>query len=746
MAPLEPPAADTTIAVVLGASEYPQKPAWSNPVLGASARGVRDYLRSPTGLAMQPPQVLDLFDATGGPGDQLVQIEEFLKTTGEGARDLIVYYVGHGCFDHDDYCLGIRATQREREFLSTIESKKLARIIREGFARKRVYVILDSCFAASAASDWMGDEVELAVRKMSQPLPRQGTAFLAAASKFDVTRAPRGERYTVFTGAVLDALTIGVDRVQSRLSLYELYEEVRDRLQRRVSDEEARPELHVPSQREGDVSRLELFPNAAYYRVVEARVQAVTEVRRVHAETEARAQADTVARTETEDWDAQERRRWFLEEQAEADVLAARAEAAAAEPQWDRVDHLQEEATWQQSPPRRRRWTPLLVPQISELQPPPLNQVSSLPSVQTTGPAWSSTPSTPEAAPATSPDRSRRRVLVVGTSATALVVVLITLRSCTGESFPETSFDAAVPFDAAGDATPIPPRVLSRASPEKATVTTPIPPRVPSGASPEKAAVTGCSDEMVPVPAGTFLMGSRDGVGDADEHPQHDVTLSAFCIDKTEVTVAAYTRCVASGKCTVTNGPEKVGFDRLCNGTRGDRQYHPINCVDWNQATVYCAWAKKRLPSEAEWEYAALGGDGRTYPWGNEAPSAKRLNACGSECRAVGSSLGMDWAAMYEDSDGWSGTAVVGSFQSGASQFGALDMAGNVSEWTADWYGAYTAGASANPHGAKEGKVRVVRGGGWLNGDTSWVRGADRDWNEPGLRYTNLGFRCVRGD
>ena len=259
---VEPPAADTTIAVVLGASEYPQKPAWSNPVLGASARAVRDYLRSPTGLAMRTAQLLDLFDAAGGPADQLFQVEAFLKTAGAGARDLIVYYVGHGWFDHDDYCLGIRATQRDREFISTIESRKLARIIREGFARKRVYVILDSCFAASAAHDWMGDEIEVAVRKMSQPLPRQGTAFLAAASKFDVTRAPRSERYTVFTGAVLDTLTGGVDRVQSRLSLYELYVEVRDHLQRRVSDEEARPELHVPSQREGDVSRIELFPNA----------------------------------------------------------------------------------------------------------------------------------------------------------------------------------------------------------------------------------------------------------------------------------------------------------------------------------------------------------------------------------------------------------------------------------------------------------------------------------------------------
>jgi hypothetical protein len=268
---LEPPAAATTIAVLLGASEYPQKPAWSNPVLGTSARAFRDYLLSPEGFALAPGQILDLFDADAGPADQLFQIKEFLKATSAQVRDLVVYYVGHGGFDNDDYYLGVRATRRDHEFITTIDSGKLARIIRQGFGHRRIYVILDSCFAASAARDWQGDEIEAAVRKLSQPLPRQGTAFLAAASKHDVTRAPRNQRYTVFTGAILDALTLGVDRLQPRISVYELYEQIRDRLQHRDSDDEARPELHVPSQHDGDVSQLQLFPNSAYLRIVEAR-------------------------------------------------------------------------------------------------------------------------------------------------------------------------------------------------------------------------------------------------------------------------------------------------------------------------------------------------------------------------------------------------------------------------------------------------------------------------------------------
>jgi hypothetical protein len=299
---LEPPAAKTTLVVLLGASEYPRKPAWSNPVLGASARAFRDYVRSPMGLAVVREQVLDLFDDEAGPIDQLFRIKAFLKTTGKDARDLILYYVGHGGFDNDDYYLGIRSTEREHEFISTIESRKLARIIRDGFGRKRVYVILDSCFAASAARDWQGEEIEAAVRQMGQPLPRQGTAFLAAASKEDVTRAPRAERYTVFTGAVLEALMRGVDRAQPRLSMYELYEEVRELLLRREANEEARPELHVPSQREGDVSLLHLFPNAAYLRIAEAhRVRAAAAASAAVEATEraaARARADALARAE----------------------------------------------------------------------------------------------------------------------------------------------------------------------------------------------------------------------------------------------------------------------------------------------------------------------------------------------------------------------------------------------------------------------------------------------------------------
>ena len=248
---------------------------------------------------------------------------------------------------------------------------------------------------------------------------------------------------------------------------------------------------------------------------------------------------------------------------------------------------------------------------------------------------------------------------------------------------------------------------------------------------------------MVRVAGGTFLMGSPAGVGESDEHPQHPVTLTGYCMDRTEVTVGAYRKCVASGKCKAAAQP---GMEGLCNAARGDRQDHPVNCVDWSEANAYCMWAGKRLPSEAQWEYAARGSDGRTYPWGNEAPSAKRLNACGSECRLLGKRLGKEWTVLYEESDGWDTTAPVGRFPAGASAFGAMDMAGNVLEWTGDWYGAYEVGASTNPTGAKEGTFRVSRGGGWVNVDASRVRAAFRLRGEPAVRGVILGFRCARGD
>jgi Caspase domain len=261
---IEEAPASAMLVILFGASEFPGLPAWSNPELGASARAFRDYVRDPSGLGIPRRRVLDLFDDEADQVEQCLRIDEFLSREGTAASDLILYYIGHGTFDNDEYCLGIRSTQRGREYLTTIESRKLARSVRDHFRRKRVYLILDSCYAASAARDWQGDEVNHAIRKFAKVLPGHGTAFLAAASKDDVTRAPRAERYTVFTGALIEALNKGVPNGPERLSLSDLHEEVCALLLQRPELETSRPELHVPLQREGDISRLPMFPNRAH--------------------------------------------------------------------------------------------------------------------------------------------------------------------------------------------------------------------------------------------------------------------------------------------------------------------------------------------------------------------------------------------------------------------------------------------------------------------------------------------------
>jgi formylglycine-generating enzyme required for sulfatase activity len=265
----------------------------------------------------------------------------------------------------------------------------------------------------------------------------------------------------------------------------------------------------------------------------------------------------------------------------------------------------------------------------------------------------------------------------------------------------------------------------------------------PAGGAPPpiEAKQGSCPSGMMEVPAGKLQMAARH------ERPR-EVTLAGYCIDKVEVTVKAYAACVAARACAAA--PRTVKWDGqpaervkryswFCNGD--DRPDHPINCVDGHQAEAYCAWAGKRLPTNEEWQYAALGNDGRTYPWGTDPPSVRRLNACGGECAAMALRvLNTAWPVMYNASDRWEATAPVGSFSDGASPFGALDMEGNVKEWT----GSLT-GVSSGKQGADANRPRIVRGSGWTATNPTdfgelarWGQGSTE-------RSHDVGFRCARG-
>ena len=263
---------------------------------------------------------------------------------------------------------------------------------------------------------------------------------------------------------------------------------------------------------------------------------------------------------------------------------------------------------------------------------------------------------------------------------------------------------------------------------------------------------------MVTIPGGNFFQGNDDGP--EDERPAHKVALSPYCMDRFEVTVAQYMQCSDGGGCkraTPKNEWEGItqkdheNYDPVCNvGEPVARGKYPINCVSWEFAATYCEANGKVLPSEAQWEFAARGPDGRKYPWGDEEPTGGHLNACGPECLAWIKEKGIDYPtkAMYEIDDHYPNTAPVGSFPAGASRFGVEDVVGNVAEWTDDWFSPYKKGKigapEKDPHNPEASKHKVIRGGAWNSSEPSWLRPSYRYRAAPTMRSHGIGFRCAK--
>lgn len=225
---------------------------------------------------------------------------------------------------------------------------------------------------------------------------------------------------------------------------------------------------------------------------------------------------------------------------------------------------------------------------------------------------------------------------------------------------------------------------------------------------------------MVLIPAGEFQMGSPDGEGQADERPRHRVYLDAYSMDRFEVTVSRYAKFMQS---TGRRAPEY--WDQVKTGKHSDL---PVVGIDWHDAEAYCRWAGKRLPTEAEWEKAARGTDERTYPWGNEEPTTRLAN----------------FGKVFTENV-YKVLAPVESYEAGKSPYGLHHMAGNVWEWTADWYDehSYAKSPQRNPTGPSSGTTKVFRGGSW--GDVPVdMRSAYRGRVTPTYRDGNIGFRCAQ--
>ena len=250
---------------------------------------------------------------------------------------------------------------------------------------------------------------------------------------------------------------------------------------------------------------------------------------------------------------------------------------------------------------------------------------------------------------------------------------------------------------------------------------------------------------MVLIPAGEFMMGTETG-GQGDEHPQHKVYLDAFFIDKYEVTNAKFKKFTDATKYVTDN--EKQGFGTVViagvkknvdganwRHPRGRRKSnidgimnHPVVQISWDDAVAYAKWAGKRLPTEAEWEKAARGTDGREYPWGSTEPDGSQANF-----------------GNKNSGDGYKYTSPVGTYEAGRSPYGLYDMAGNVSEYCSDWYAPdyYVKTPSRNPENKVEDKYRAMHGGAWDYPATG-LRSADRRYRTPSSAHYGIGFRCAR--
>jgi|CXWL01.1.fsa_nt_gi iron(II)-dependent oxidoreductase len=231
---------------------------------------------------------------------------------------------------------------------------------------------------------------------------------------------------------------------------------------------------------------------------------------------------------------------------------------------------------------------------------------------------------------------------------------------------------------------------------------------------------------MTLVPAGSFLMGSdprKDRAAGPQEQPQHQVYLDTFRIDQFEVSNVAYLRFVLG------TGVDWPKFWRE-NPFPEKAALHPVINVSWYEADAFCRWAGKRLPTEAEWEKAARGGDGRIFPWGNEPAGWIKSNIA-----HPGSKRGFKYPPL----------ANINRYDKGTSPYGVYQMAGNVSEWVSDWFDPeyYRQGHDKNPPGPKNGELKVFRGGSW-NEDPEVARSAGRNAGPPDRESYLTGFRCAK--
>ncbi len=288
-----------------------------------------------------------------------------------------------------------------------------------------------------------------------------------------------------------------------------------------------------------------------------------------------------------------------------------------------------------------------------------------------------------------------------------VVIGLVVSGACWGQGLAVANEPGPVQLDASPPQPAEKPRRPAHRSPAKKAPALPTPPAPRTGQD---------GAPMVLVPAGEFTMGSDEG--DDDEQPVHRVVLDSFYLDTFEVTNGRFAKFVAA----IQSEPPWGFADQETPVVDAER---PVRWVNWLEATGYCLWAGKRLPTEAEWEKAARGPEGRVYPWGNEPPTPAQ--------------------AVFGLKEGDETVAPIGNREQGRSPYGVHDLAGNLYEWVSDWYddAFYASPPLRNPRGPVAGTTKVQRGGSYIN-QPYRLRSAFRTKGDPTEHDPHVGFRCAQ--
>jgi formylglycine-generating enzyme required for sulfatase activity len=666
----------------------------------------------------------------------------------------VFHFIGHGGFDpHQDEGLIVVANEQGQAYHLT--ATQLGRLLADH--RSLRLVLLNACEGARGSTrDIFSSTASILVRR---GIPA------VLAMQYEITDQAAIEFARAFYEALADEMPVDASVAEARKAVSlevnntvewgtpVLYMRSPDgmlfnlaaarqakeaaraaRLAREQAEREAREKAaqEEATRKAKEAERLEQEQQAREAKEQAARLDAERlERERLAREQAAREEAERQAKLVAEKTEAErlERER----QEREAQEKAAQLEAARQA----RLDAQKAEAARQERE-RQEREVSIQAAREAERQARETARMEKTPSVQESRPRWWARLALPAAGVA---------LLMAVAVIACLVGSMIANNDAANTAATQTAI-AARPTQmvTARIVTAVPPTTAPVAPGAPTQTLIPTPPPTQLATSTPGPGATRIADKdgmvMLYVPAGEFLMGSADSDKDADsnEKPQHKVYLDAYWIDQTEVTNSMFARFVSARG--YKTDAEKLGSGYTFSGTtwpdvKGADWQHPggpdtnirgldtfpVVLVSWNDAQAYCEWAVRQLPTEAQWEKAARGTDGRLYPWGNTAPDSNRLNFT--------SQVGK--------------TTEVGKYPTGASPYGAYDMAGNVWEWVADWYDEKYYGSSPpqNPTGPTSGSSRVLRGGSWFS-VAQIVRSAYRGRNTPEDRYNIMGFRCSR--